>query len=36
MVGQCRKNLEVFSEWVKDTSQWNEDFIKNCNEGYEG
>ena len=30
MVGQCRKSLR----WIKDTSQFNESFIKNYNLGY--
>ena len=30
MVGQCRKKLPINnSEWIEDTSQFNEDFIKN-------
>ena len=33
MVGQCRKKLPVNNfEWIKDTSQFYEDFIKNYNE----
>ena len=33
MVGQCHKNLPVNNfEWISDTSQFNEDFIKNYNE----
>ena len=33
MVGQCHKNLPVSNfEWIDDTSQFNEDFIKNYNE----
>ena len=33
MVGQFRKKLPVNKlEWIKDTSQFNEDFIKNYNE----
>ena len=28
MNGQCRKSFHD-SEWIKDTSQFNEDFIKN-------
>ena len=37
MVGQCHKSFQSF-DWIKDTSQFNEDFIKNYNgesdEGY--
>ena len=30
MVGQCHKKLPINnSEWIEDTSQFNEDFIKN-------
>ena len=33
MIGQCHKKLSVNNfEWVKDTSQFNEDFIKKYNE----
>ena len=33
MVGQCCKSFPVNNfEWVKETSQFNEDFIKNYNE----
>ena len=37
MNGQCRKRFQYNFEWIKDTSQFNEDFIKTCNEkGDEG
>ena len=30
MVGQCHKKLPINnSEWIEDTSQFNEDFTKN-------
>ena len=33
MVGQCRKSFQQNNfEWIEDTFQFNEDFIKNCNE----
>ena len=33
MVGQCRKRFPVNNfEWIEDTSQFKEDFIKNNNE----
>ena len=32
MVGKWRKNFLEIIEWIKDISQFNEDFIKNCNE----
>ena len=33
MVGQCRKKVPVNNfEWIEDTPQSNEDFIKSCND----
>ena len=33
MVGKCRKRLPVNNfDWIKDASQFNENFIKNYNE----
>ena len=33
MIGQCHKKLSVNNfEWVKDTSQFDEDFIRKYNE----
>ena len=32
MVGNVTKDFSNNFEWIKDTSQFNKDFIKNCNE----